>query len=439
MLIAAVVCTSAKEGQTQTPRNLANLFRKVFGKSRNVLFRADVSLHVLRLQAQYGVVCNVGPPLATSVPVIGEHGSATPFEGHFDNFGNQHGQLWQKLAPRFGQCFTFCQSLIRILKMAAQYSADVSLSDMTVVEPQREVGEKANSNQDTERAHDGVDPSFVPEPPPDGGLTAWLQVLAGHLIVFNTFGSSVSFGIFQPYYQEMLGLPPSTISWVGSFQIFFIYLVGTFSGRAFDAGHYRPVLVIGSLMQLLGIFMTSIATEFWQLFLAQGVCQGIGCGLVFAPSVANTATYFERNRVMAISLSTSGTATGGIVFPLIAQQLLTRIGFGWTVRVMGLVVMSTSVVVLAVAKTRLAARKSGPLVEWAAFREPTYVLFAISMFFALWATYFAYYYVSTNCQLTPKYTDWCRLAALRWTSCRHPRRRPSISFCSSTQWAFPAV
>lgn len=247
----------------------------------------------------------------------------------------------------------------------------------------------------SQRTHNLTTPSpFIPTPPPDGGLAAWLQVLAGHLIVFNTWGYTISFGIFQPYYAARFDLPPSTVSWIGSVQICFIFIIGTFSGRAFDAGYVRVVLIAGILMQLVGIFMTSLADSYWQVFLAQGVCQGLGFGLVFAPSIANLATWFARNRAMAISMGACGGATGGTVFPLIAQQLLTKIGFAWTVRVMGLVVMCSSAIILAIFRTRLPPRKTGPLVEWAAFKEPAYSLFATSMFFTLWATYFAYYYVS---------------------------------------------
>ncbi|KAL3963119.1 hypothetical protein ACCO45_000123 [Purpureocillium lilacinum] len=110
--------------------------------------------------------------------------------------------------------------------------------------------------------------------PPDGGLTAWLQVLAGHLIVFNTWGYIISFGIFQPYYASKLNTAPSAIAWIGSVQICLIFLVGAVSGRAFDAGYYRHALLLGSAMQLIGILATSFARTYLQLFLAQGLCQG---------------------------------------------------------------------------------------------------------------------------------------------------------------------
>lgn len=232
-------------------------------------------------------------------------------------------------------------------------------------------------------------------PPPDRGLAAWTQVVMGHLTVFNTWGYISSFGVFQTYYVTALNHPPSDISWVGSVQIFFLFFIGTFSGRATDYGLFRATFILGSLFQVLGVFMTSLCTEYWQLFLAQGVCTGIGNGLIFCPVLALVSTYFSRNRSLAISICASGTASGGLVFPAIVQQLLPRIGFPWTMRVIAFVMLGIQGVTIAFLRPRLPPRKSGPLVEWQAFRELPFSLFCTAMFLVFWSLYFAFYYIGS--------------------------------------------
>lgn len=103
-----------------------------------------------------------------------------------------------------------------------------------------------------------------------------------------------------------------------------------------DAGYYRQAIVCGSLLQLIGVFTTSVSTMYWQVFLVQGICGGIGDGLVFCPTVALISTYFTKKRALAMTFALSFSSTGGIIFPLIAQQLQPKAGFAWTVRVMGL-------------------------------------------------------------------------------------------------------
>ncbi|KAI9707180.1 MAG: hypothetical protein M1836_000140 [Candelina mexicana] len=178
-----------------------------------------------------------------------------------------------------------------------------------------------------------------PGPPPDAGLVAWGQVAMCHLVVFNTWGYINSFGVFQTYYTTSLSVTPSAISWVGSVQIFLLFFIGTLSGRATDAG--------------------------------------------------------PEKRSLAIAIGAAGSGTGGLVFPAIAQQLLPRIGFAWTVRVIGFVMLGTMSAVLALARPRLGARKTGPLVEWTALRELPFTLFSVGMFFVFWGLYFAFYYVGS--------------------------------------------
>lgn len=231
-------------------------------------------------------------------------------------------------------------------------------------------------------------------PPPDGGRLAWTQVFMGHLVLINGWGYLTSFGLFQAYYTSTLNASPSSISWIGSIQVSLVYMIGTFSGRALDAGHYHATIRIGCLLQVLGIFMTSVSSQYWQLFLAQGVCKGVGDGLLFCPTVSLIATYFSKKRSIAIACTASGAAVGGIIFPLIARQCLDPLGFGWTVRIMGFVVLFNSILVILLARVRLPPRKTGPIFEWAAFKEPSYSIFCAGMFFNMWAVYFAYFYVS---------------------------------------------
>lgn len=232
------------------------------------------------------------------------------------------------------------------------------------------------------------DSSLGPGPPPDGGRTAWIMVALTHLVIFNTWGFINSFGLFETYYVDTMHLGSSSqVAWIGSLQVFILFGMGTFSGRATDAGFFKLTFVIGSVIQLVGIFMTSLCKTYWQVLLAQGVCVGIGNGLVFVPSVALASTYFLKNRSLALGVAASGSATGGLVFPAIAQQLLPKVGFPWTVRVMGFVMMVGMVTAAKFFQPRLPPRKSGPIIEWTAFAELPYLFFCMSTFFLFWGIY----------------------------------------------------
>lgn len=76
--------------------------------------------------------------------------------------------------------------------------------------------------------------------------------------------------------------------------------------------------------------MASLAsTAYWQVLLAQGVCAGLGNGLLFTPSMAVVSTYFGgRRRAVALAAAACGSTVGGLVFPSMVRTLLPRVGFG---------------------------------------------------------------------------------------------------------------
>ena len=243
-------------------------------------------------------------------------------------------------------------------------------------------------------------------------------------MTFNSWGYVNSFGFFQAYYETTLNQPPSAISWIGSIQIFLTLFIGTFSGRALDAGYYRHVIVTGLGLQIFGVFMTSIIKKYWQLLLAQGIRQGLGNRLTFTPAVALVSVYFVKRRAVAVSCMTCGTATGGIVFPLVARQLLNKVGFAWTIKTMGFIMLVNSAIIVTLTRVRQPSGSRGPLIEFAAFADRWYSLFGLGLLLALLGLYFGHYYVGLPTRVVAYLT-----AYLDCPFCQrhHPRDNVNVS------------
>jgi len=64
-------------------------------------------------------------------------------------------------------------------------------------------------------------------------------------------------------------------------------------------------------------------------------------------------------------------------------------------RILAFIMLSFNIPAIFLMRTRVPPRPSGPLVEWAAFKEAPYILFISGMFFAFWSLYFAFYYIGS--------------------------------------------
>ncbi|KAL2362524.1 hypothetical protein RJZ56_004570 [Blastomyces dermatitidis] len=216
----------------------------------------------------------------------------------------------------------------------------------------------------------------------DRGWKAWSQVLAAFFLFFNSWGIVLTYGSFQTYYEQHLlaDESPSTIAWIGSIQSFLLLFVGAITGPLFDAGYSRYLLIVGWALYSFGLMMTSISTTFWQIMLSQAFCVGIGSGAVFVPSVAIIPQYFKRRRALANGVAATGTALGGVVYPIMFSQLQLKIGFAWATRVLGFTACATGLIALSLLHVRFKPQEKRALVQLSAFKDPVFTLFCIAQF-----------------------------------------------------------
>lgn len=106
----------------------------------------------------------------------------------------------------------------------------------------------------------------------------------------------------------------------------------------------RAILNVGVCLQTASFIGASFATQKWHIFLSQGVCFGLGMGLIFIASVGITPQWFLRKRSIATSLAAAGSGLGGLAYSLAAGALLSSHGLGWTFRVLGLSSMTMNLI-----------------------------------------------------------------------------------------------
>ncbi|KAB8073133.1 hypothetical protein BDV29DRAFT_176150 [Aspergillus leporis] len=213
---------------------------------------------------------------------------------------------------------------------------------------------------------------------PLDGLQAWTQVVMAHQVLFCTWGFINSFGFFQIYYEETMQLYRQlfwSLDGCWLLQVLFNYRV-----YIPDCGYLHGFPMLALLASLPD---PRYLLWHWRRPPVQSN-HNFNCYLFF----------FSKRRSIALALALAGSSTGGLIFPIMVQQLLPQVGFAWTVRCLGFFVLFCFAVYLSLARTRLPKRPSGALVELSAFQKRPYSPFVVGTFLSLWAVYFSYAYVS---------------------------------------------
>jgi MFS family permease len=175
-----------------------------------------------------------------------------------------------------------------LLIMSTQDAHDVPTHEV-VAEPEKEHHSPESSSLSDKNAPPPNLPAVTStSPPPNGGLTAWLHVVGGFMLLFNSWGVLNAFGVFQTYYESgaLFDRSSSDISWIGCIQMFMVLLMGVATGPIYDRGYLRPLLLVGSFGVVFGHMMLSLCKEYWQVVLAQGFVIGMGAGCLFVPCVS---------------------------------------------------------------------------------------------------------------------------------------------------------
>ena len=87
--------------------------------------------------------------------------------------------------------------------------------------------------------------------------------------------------------------------------------------------------------------------------------------------------------MFAIGICACASATGGMIFPAMFQQLSPKVGYDWTIRALAFTTLACLTVFKILSRPRVPPRKEGSILELAAFKEIPYTLFAGGRFLIL--------------------------------------------------------
>ncbi|KAJ7490571.1 major facilitator superfamily domain-containing protein [Mycena latifolia] len=266
-----------------------------------------------------------------------------------------------------------------------------------------------SENSKTETEDDTTDFDIYAAEYPDGGAMAWLVVLG--LTPSQRFGYVNAWGVFQAHYEETLlkHSSASNIAWIGSVQYSLVFMPALVSGHYFDRGHLRVPFIISSLVLVAATFLIAQCTQYWHFLLCQGFLIGISSGVLFGPTSAVIGHWFEKKRGLAMGLMTTGASLGGTVFPIVARRLIPCVGFQWTLRIIGCILLCCLVVANLTVRRRLPPKHvPGGLFNPAAFKNPAYTVYCASgivSFLGLYTAVLTYIDISaTSVGVAPEFS-----------------------------------
>ncbi|CRG91816.1 putative transporter MCH4 [Talaromyces islandicus] len=204
-------------------------------------------------------------------------------------------------------------------------------------------------------------------PPPEEGVQGWLCVAGCFLALFATF--EFLNARFQTTYEQTVlrQYSSSDISWIFAVQLCLMWVLGPLYGCILDTYGSAPVLYPCSLLCVFSLCMTSLAKEYHQIFLAQGLGFGVDVGGVFTTSIVCVGQWCH--------------------FPIILNRVIDSMRFFGAVRYTVLFVGVPLAVSCIMVGAGLPRRKWNSKLPWfnvTLFKQKQFALYAFGSFLVMW-------------------------------------------------------
>jgi MFS family permease len=165
----------------------------------------------------------------------------------------------------------------------------------------------------------------------------WVIVAVGIVVGCIGMGGLMSFGVFLQPMADSLGWSRAGISTGSTLAFLSMGVGGFFWGRLFDRCGARVVVMLGGLLQGLGLVVASQAQSLPMFLAAYGAVVGLAVGALYVPLTAATASWFTRHRSLAVSLVSAGLALGTTLVAPLARWLIVTHDWRFAMLVLGLI------------------------------------------------------------------------------------------------------
>lgn len=222
---------------------------------------------------------------------------------------------------------------------------------------------------------------------PEGGTRAWLVVLGSFSGMVAALGIMNTIGVYESYLarHQLASYSAASIGWILSIYVFLAFGAGLVIGPIFDVHGPRWLLFAGSILIILATFLLGECTQYWHFIIVFGILAGVGTALIFTPTIAAVGHFFYEKRGNATGVAAMGGAIGGIVFPLMLQNLFPKVGWGWATRIQGFVFVVLLVLANLLVRSRLPPKPNQSIMpDFMIFRQLNFALVTAGTFFMEW-------------------------------------------------------
>ncbi|KAI4458327.1 monocarboxylate transporter [Holotrichia oblita] len=181
---------------------------------------------------------------------------------------------------------------------------------------------------------------------PDGGSRAWLVLFCAFLCNGVIWGIINSYSVLQHEFYQNLAAKNDTqasskAALVGSLAISATFMMSAVAGILTNLIGLRTTAFVGGALSCGGMLLSSFFTDnIAVLYFTYGIMCGIGCALVYTPSLAILGHYFKKYIGVANGIVASGSSVFTMVMPYVMGFFLNVAYLHGTLKLLAAILVS---------------------------------------------------------------------------------------------------
>jgi MFS family permease len=180
-----------------------------------------------------------------------------------------------------------------------------------------------------------------------GGFYGWVNL--GAMFIFNMASMLVmmTFSMFLPFWVKEFVWSSGVISGASTLNMILMGFAAPVVGILIMKTGAKKAIIIGNLINLVGLVILAYMSEMWQLYIGYGIIIGIGIaigGMLGTMTILNNWFIMKRTFALSISVGASMGFSGIFIIPYI-MTLIQSIGWRYTYLVIAGVVLICCVII----------------------------------------------------------------------------------------------
>ncbi|KAL0942356.1 MFS monocarboxylate transporter [Colletotrichum truncatum] len=206
----------------------------------------------------------------------------------------------------------------------------------------------------------------------------------------SSFGFSQSIGTIQSYLQlnQLKDYSSRDIGWITGLDTAIALLFGIQVGPLMDRYGPRFLAPVAIFLTVPKFFFLAECKEYWQFLLCLGVLGGFGAAVSSSLAISSIGKLFARRRGLAMGAALAGSSFAGVIFPLILRRTLPEIGWSWTARMLGFIILGLTIVGMIcllpfpklIKPAQSPSEQKSAALNFAAFRSTPFLFITVGFF-----------------------------------------------------------